>query len=72
MAHLDLQPVWQLDLNTEELNLTLRALRGELREEELAQAQDLADALARARVNASNNRLKNIDKLDRALKAKGR
>ena len=72
MAHLDVQNIWQLDLTTEELNMTLRALRGELRDDELARAQALADTLARARVNATRNKLKSVDKLDRSLLAKGR
>lgn len=72
MSQLDLQTIWQLDLDTKELNLALRALRGELRDEELTEALELADALARARVSATTSRLKSIDKLDRNLKAKGR
>lgn len=72
MATLDLQNIWQLDLTTEELNTTLRALRGELRDDERAMAQDLSDTLARARVNVTTNKLKWIEKLDRNLKAKGR
>lgn len=72
MAQLDLHNIWQLDLSTEELNLTLRALRNELRDDELSVAQELADTLARARVGATTNKLKAIEKLDRNLRSKGR
>lgn len=64
MQILELDPVWTLNLNTNDLRLVLKALGGRLREDDTKDAFDLGERLTEARISVTRSRLKAIDKLE--------
>jgi len=65
---LSMKTTWTLSLETEKLNLLLRALRGVLRAEEISEAQSLATEIAEERVIIVKNSMNEISKLEDNLK----
>ncbi len=64
---LDMIVGWNINLNTAQLNIVLRALRGVLRQEEIQTASDLANNLAKRRVAITKGKLAEISKLEENL-----
>ena len=66
---LDMNIAWSLNLTTAQLNIINRARRGALRAEELDEARELANALARARVRVAKQKMTEVAKLEDNLNA---
>jgi hypothetical protein len=67
MAELDMMMTWTIGLNNEELLLTLKALGGRLREEEIEPARQLGDKLTLIRAGVTKSRILAADKLLKSI-----
>jgi len=57
-----MKPIWTLELTTEEIRVINRALRGNLRDVDLAMAANLSDSLTTLRANAAKELSKSLEK----------